>query len=145
MYEPKKLSLLKPNDFKVLKVIQIEGPKHSWFTGYLPYLRNFTGDNGYNRSSSDLLDEKILDVIRQTLPDSFLKYSIDILWEGQLEENLQGIQGGSEKGLTIQFNPLLPFDLAPQFVGKDFFAYPIRLIFGCFLRNMKNVNIFMTI
>ena len=36
--------------------------------------------------------------------------------------------------ITIQFNPLLPFDNIAQYVGKQFFAYPItfnlRMLFS---------------
>lgn len=133
MHKPHTIEFLDPTEFKVLKVIQIEGPKHNWFTGHLAYLRDFTGADGYNHQTNDLLDQKILDVVKQSLPDSFLRYSIDILFKGELEDNLNGIRGGSEKGITIQFNPLLPFESDSQFVRKQFYAYRInfniRLLF----------------
>lgn len=123
--EPRIIEFLNPVEFKVLKVIQVEGPKHSWFTGYLPYLRIYKG-GAYTRETNDIIDQKILDVIKQSLPDSFLRYSIDILFKGDLEENLKAIEGGSRKNITIQFNPLLPFDNIAQYVGKEFYAYPIN-------------------
>jgi len=132
-----------PKDFKVLKIIEMRAPKNSFFSGYLPYLRNYV-PNSYTRETTDLIDEKILDVIKQSLPESFLRYSIDILFKGDLEENLRSIEGGSRKNITIQFNPLLPYSNLDQFVGKQFSAYPInfnaRMLFSTDLDNRHYIN-----
>ena len=43
------------------------------------------------------------------------------------------IEGGSRKLITIQFAPLIPYNEAPNLVGREFYAYPIefnlRLLF----------------
>lgn len=126
------IELLPMNEFSVLKVLQIEGPEWNWFTGYLPYLRNYN-PNVYDSQKGDFLDEKILETVKETLPKSFLRYNEEILFKGQLENRLRTLEGGSRKNITIQFFPLIPFEQAPTMQGRLFTAYPInfdiRLLF----------------
>lgn len=126
------IEFLPMNEFSVLKVIQIEGPEWNWFTGYLPYLRTFN-HKVYDSQKGDYLDEKILETVKQTLPKSFLRFSEEILFKGQLDDRLRTLEGGSRKNVTIQFFPLIPYEQAPTILGRQFAAYPIgfdmRLLF----------------
>lgn len=120
-FNPRPIELLPQTEFKVLKVIKLEGPKHSPFSGYLPYLRDLTKE--YTEKNTDAIDEVIIDVIKTSLPDSFLVRSINILFKGILDDNLKSINGGSEKDITIQFSPELPNGDFEQISGKQLYTY----------------------
>ncbi|MBS3915832.1 MAG: hypothetical protein KG003_15155 [Bacteroidetes bacterium] len=126
------IEILPESDFSVLKVIQVEGPKWNWFTGYLPYLRVFN-PKVYDSHKGDFLDEKIFEIVKQTLPNSFLRFSEEILFQGQLDDRLRTLEGGSRKSVTIQFFPLIPHELVPTMINRQFLAYPMgfdmRLLF----------------
>lgn len=79
----KTIEILPPEEFKVLKVIQIEGPQWNWFTGYIPYIRKFNSKE-YNSEKDDIIDERLLLTLKQNYPNSFLRFSIDIFFKGQL-------------------------------------------------------------
>ncbi|MFT3823923.1 MAG: hypothetical protein QM731_08380 [Chitinophagaceae bacterium] len=119
------IQLLPHEEFKVLKIIRIDGPEWNWFTGHLPYLRTFDPKT-YDSMKGDLLDERILSTIQQNYPQATLRYNNDILFKGELEDNLKWIEGGTRKDITIQFFPLIPYDIIAEFVGRDFFAYPFN-------------------
>lgn len=123
-FKPRLIELIPSTEFKVLKIIRIEGPKYSPFAGYLPYLRNLTQE--YNDKTNDSLDEVILNTIKQNLPDSYLTKSRNIVFKGELEDDLTAIEGGSKKNITIQFNPLIPTEDFAKLVGKTFHAYPVK-------------------
>ncbi len=127
------IEFLPTTDFKILKVIQIEGPEWNRFSGYLPYLRTFNPKQ-YDHKKGDILDEKILEALQHYFPNSFLRYNLEIVFKGQLEDNLNNIEGGSRKEITLQFSPDIPYELVPQLVGKTLYAYPwkfeIRLLFS---------------
>lgn len=119
------LEFLPMNEFSVLKVIQIEVPDWNWFTGYLPYLRTFN-TKIYDSKKGDFLDEKILETDKQNLPKSFLRFSEEILFKGQLEDRLRTLEGGSRKNVTIQFFPLIPHEQVSTMLGRQFSVYPVR-------------------
>lgn len=127
------IEFLSPEEFKVLKVIQIVGPDWNKFTGYLPYLRTFN-TKVYDHKNGDIVDNKILEVLQNYFPKSFLRYNIEVLFKGQLENNLKTLEGGSRKKITLQFTPDVSYDLLPKLVGRTFHAYPwefeIRLLFN---------------
>lgn len=129
----KTIEFLPAEEFRILKVIQIVGPEWNRFTGYLPYLRTFNPQK-YNHDKGDILDEKILEAMQHYFPKSFLRYNIQVLFKGQLDDNLKTLEGGSRKEITLQFSPDIPYDLLPKFANITFYAYPwefqIRLLFG---------------
>lgn len=127
------IEILPVDELKVLKVIQIVGPDWNKFTGYLPYIRTFDPII-YDHKNSDLLDQKILEVIQLYFPDSRLQYNIEILFKGQLEDNLRTLEGGSRKKIILQFSPNIPYEMFGKLKGQSFYAYPwefeIRLLFN---------------
>lgn len=116
-----KIEFLPEKDFKILKVIEIIGPNWNRFNGYLSYLRNFDKEN---YESGDILDEKILSTIKQTMPLSYLRLNEKILFKDQLEEIQSRINMPKKMNLTIQLFPLIPNENIFEFAGKEFNAYP---------------------
>jgi len=139
------IELLPPKEFKVLKVIQIEGHEWNWFTGYLPYLRTFNPKK-YNSIKGDVIDEKLFSVIQQAFPKSFLRYNVNILFKNQLKEFIENIEGGSRKNITVQFFPLIPYQNVHTLVGKEFTAYALnfglRLLFNKSEMKKHHINDF---
>lgn len=62
-----------------------------------------------------------------------MRFSEEILFKGHLDDILRTLEGGSRKNVTIQFFPLIPYEQAPELLGRPFTAYPIgfdmRLLF----------------
>lgn len=139
------IQLLPPEEFKVLKIIRIDGPEWNWFSGQLPYLRTFN-PKMYDSKKGDLLDEKILLAIQQNYPHATLRLSNDILFKGELEDNLKGIEGSTRKDITIQFSPLIPYDNIAEFVDRELFAYPfnfqLRLNIGSSIQKLEWIHDF---
>ncbi len=127
------IEFLPVDELKVLKVLQIVGPDWNKFTGYLPYLRTFN-PKIYDHKNGDLLDQKILETMQHYFPNSRLRYNIEILFKGQLEDNLRTLEGGSRKKITLQFSPDIPYEMLGKLAGQSFYAYPwefeIRLLFN---------------
>jgi hypothetical protein len=119
----KQMKLLPLEDMKNLRVIEIQGNNYYWFLGYFAYLRDITP--GYNTDAGDILDEQILKSFQSIYPDSHFRFSNNILFEGELDDNLKRVAGRIQKIITIQFCPILPFASHPdEYLGKEFFAYP---------------------
>jgi len=120
------ITLLPVEEFKFLKVLQIEGPDYHRFTAYLPYIRTFD-EKKYvpqHAAKDDLLDEQILATIQSVYPDTRLRYSRSIFFEGELEETLKAIAGGTIKPCTIQFNPHITYEVIARSGRTTFSAYP---------------------
>lgn len=120
------IELLPNNEFSVLKVIQIEGPESNWFMGYIPYLRTFN-PKLYNTEKGDLLDENILSAIKETMPKSFLLFSEDIFFKGQLEERLKTLKSVYTFNMTIEFFPLISYEELLALGDRQFTTYTINL------------------
>lgn len=139
------IQLLPFEEFKVLKVIRIDGPEWNWFSGYLPYLRTFNPKT-YDSKRGDLLDEKILSAIQENFPQAKVHYSNEILFKEELEDNLKRIEGGTRKDITFQFFPLIPYDNIAEFVGREFFAYPfifqLRINLGTSNQKLERIHEF---
>lgn len=137
------IEFLPTDDFKVLKVIQVEG--HEWhpFTGYLPYLRKFV-PKVYNEDSNDLVDEKILEAIKHNYPKSSLRYSDNIVFKGQLMDQLKRLEGGTRKKIEIRFSPHIPYEMMPRLVNREFYIYPwkfeLRLLFNESPKKKEMIN-----
>jgi hypothetical protein len=135
------IHLLPPNEFKVLKIIRIDGPDWNWFTGHLPYIRKFD-PKVYKSKEGDLLDKQILSAIQDIYPSSLLRYNNDILFTNELEDNLKAIEGGTRKEIIIQFFPLLPYENLDRFIGRQLYAYPISFHLRLnFARQNDKVNL----
>jgi hypothetical protein len=119
----KTLELLPLNEFKLLKVIQVVGPEWNLFKGYLPYIRSYDPNN----FEGDLLDEKILESLQQTLPQTKIVNTYKILFKGQLEEIKNTLKGACTKEICIELFPFIPFEIASQFEGKTFTGYSLNL------------------
>lgn len=139
----KTIEFLPMEEFQVLKVIKIEGPEWNRFSGYLPYTRIFNPKK-YDDKKGDILDEKILSSVQHYFPNSYLRYNIEILFKGQLDDNLQILEGGSRKKITIQFTPDVPYDRLPALASRTYYAYPrefeMRLLFGEKSEKMEFLN-----
>lgn len=118
------IQLLPAEEFKVLKIIRIDGPDWNRFTAHLPYIRTFNPEK-YNSKKGDLLDEKILSSIKEIYPTSLLRYNIDILFKGELEDNLRYIERPTKKDIIIQFFPHIDYDQIRELEGREFSFYPL--------------------
>lgn len=120
------MTALKPlpvEEMKVFKVIRVVGPEWNWFTGYLPYTRTLS--KSYDYKNGDLLDENLIAAIKKTYPNSSLVESRLIFLEGELEDRLKAIRGGSQKKFTVNFFPYIdyPYERMFELMGKEFTSY----------------------
>jgi hypothetical protein len=110
-------------------------------------LRKFDPKN-YDSEKGDILDERILDTIKQSYPGSKLSSNVNILFQNQLEESLKQIDCETKRALTIQFFPMLPFENIQQFAGKEFYAYPfpfsLRILMIPDKNKMEFIHDFLT-
>jgi hypothetical protein len=123
----KTLKVLPIEEIKILKVIRVIGPDWNNFTGHLPYTRTLS--KTYDYKAGDLLDQNLLESIKKTYPNSLLVENRIILIEGELEERLRYIRGGSEKTFTINFFPYvdLPYERMHELLGKTMTSYLVDL------------------
>jgi len=138
------IQFLEINDFRVLKIIRIEGPEWNNFTGYFYYKRFFTKD--YNSETNDLLDNLILKSIKELNPKSTLCVNKDVLFKGEFEDILKGYTGGTSIDLTIRFTPHIPFDRIYEIAGKELYEYFPKFKLNLFLsennEKLKHINNF---
>jgi hypothetical protein len=130
--ENKVIKLLPSAEFKVLRIIKIVGNEWNPFIGYLPYLRDFEPLK-YDSQNGDEVDEKMITVLRNCFPNSILWIREEILFNDQLQNTLNTLEGSTRKVITIQFAPLIPFEEVPGLVGRTFYAYPFSFDVRLFL------------
>ena len=121
------LKVLQVEEIKILKIIRVIGPNWNRFIGHLPYTRTLS--NTYDYKKGDLLDESLLESIKKTYPDSVLVENRIIFIEGELEERLRCIRGGSQKKITVNFFPYvdLPYERMHEILGKQMKSYLVDL------------------
>jgi hypothetical protein len=121
------LKVLPMEEIKILKVIRVIGPNWNQFTGHLPYTRTLS--KTYDYKNGDLLDANLLESIQKTYPNSTLVENRIILIEGELEERLKYIRGGSQKKFTINFFPYvdLPYERIHEMLGQEITSYLVDL------------------
>ena len=123
---------IKVNDIKwlpyeeisVLKVIRVIGT--DWI-GYLPYLRDFKPSNhfplrpeDYDEQKGDYLDKELLSAVCQFYPNSNFYYTDTILFEGQLQNRLKGLEGASRIQISIHLIPHVSFDVVGMVANSNF-------------------------
>lgn len=116
------IELLPEVEYRILKVIRVEGSDWNPFTAYLPYTRAFDPakydrDKGYDKG--DELDAALLSVVQELYPRSILRYNQTILFKGELERGLNAIRGGVTKPVAVTFLPLIPYDELRYYAGKS--------------------------
>lgn len=105
----KEYVLLSSREFKVLKVIQFEGPEWDYFLGLIPYLRTYDPKN-YDHLKGDELDEKILSLIQERFPKSRFCRSEVIVFKEQLERAKKTMKSEHQKSLIFQFFGVPSYD-----------------------------------
>lgn len=124
----KTLKILPIEQIKALKLLKVIGPEWNRFTGFLPYLRDLTVH--YNYKQGDDLDAVILESLKKDYPDSYLASNELMLYEGQLDQCLSTIRGGSRKNLEITFMPSIDIESLSditKIMTKTFTSYAIQL------------------
>lgn len=125
------IQFLSIEDFRVLKIIKIQGPEWNNFTGYIYYKRLLS--KKYQSSTPDYIDDLIINSIKELYPGSTLVVNKDILFKGELEDILKGYTGGTSIDFTIRFTPQIPYEKVFSLVGRKFHEYIPKFKLNLFL------------
>lgn len=102
-YQERTLTLRKELPLEVFKAIRIRNAYPEKYTAHLIYLRQYSAD--YNIEHGDILDARILHMVRSRFEDAVMWCSELLLTDQQFETCLDITKGGAEKSVIFYFNP----------------------------------------
>lgn len=130
------IRLLQKENFRVLKIIKVEGNEWNHFIGYIFYKRVFTKD--YSSQTPDYIDELIFSAISKIYSTASLHLNKDILFESEYEDLMKRYSGNTNKDFTIRFTPDFSKQNIWKLVGKEFTEYHPKFKFNLFLYPQNN-------
>lgn len=123
------VKILNETDFRVYKLIKIDGDEYNPFIGYIHYKRFLTKD--YNsKTSDDYLDNLILEAIKKVYPTANLIINKDIIFEGEYDDLMKRYTKQEQTNFTIRFTPDFSNQDIWQLAGQEFVEYHPKFIFN---------------